>query len=306
MKNKIVAIQGDNLTKLNYQNDTTILLAIEAQIRGARIFYYEPKNLFIKNSTVYAKGNFIELFEKKRFYKVLSKKIIKLEKTSYLLIRQDPPFDLNYITTTYFLDRLKNVKIINNPTSIRSISEKLYSFEFKKFMPKTIFSSILKDIIIFIKKNRHVVLKPIHGHSGNDILFLNNKFSEASLKKYVKKHGYIMCQKFLPGISSGDKRVFIIGGKVVGSISRVPRKGSFLSNLSKGGSAKTTKLTKKEKYISNLVAKKIYKDGIYFAGIDLISEKLIGDINVTSPTGLKNYLDLTGINLAKIFWKNLK
>ena len=306
MKNKIVAIQGDNLTKLNYQNDTTILLAIEAQIRGARIFYYEPKNLFIKNSAVYAKGNFIELFEKKRFYKVLSKKIIKLEKTSYLLIRQDPPFDLNYITTTYFLDRLKNVKIINNPTSIRSISEKLYSFEFKKFMPKTIFSSILKDIIIFIKKNRLVVLKPIHGHSGNDILFLNNKFSEASLKKYVKKHGYIMCQKFLPGISSGDKRVFIIGGKVVGSISRVPRKGSFLSNLSKGGIAKTTKLTKKEKYISNLVAKKIYKDGIYFAGIDLISEKLIGDINVTSPTGLKNYLDLTGINLAKIFWKNLK
>ena len=192
------------------------------------IFYYEPKNLFIKNSAVYAKGNFIELFEKKRFYKVLSKKIIKLEKTSYLLIRQDPPFDLNYITTTYFLDRLKNVKIINNPTSIRSISEKLYSFEFKKFMPKTIFSSILKDIIIFIKKNRLVVLKPIHGHSGNDILFLNNKFSEASLKKYIKKHGYIMCQKFLPGISSGDKRVFIIGGKVVGSISRSPKKG-FIS-----------------------------------------------------------------------------
>ncbi len=152
MKNKIVAIQGDNLTKLNYQNDTTILLAIEAQARGASIFYYEPKNLFIKNSAVYAKGNFIKLFKKKSFYKILSNKIIKLEKTSYLLIRQDPPFDLNYITTTYFLDRLKNVKIINNPTSIRSISEKLYSFEFKKFMPKTIFSSILEDIIIFIKK----------------------------------------------------------------------------------------------------------------------------------------------------------
>ena len=115
-----------------------------------------------------------------------------------------------------------------------------------------------------------------------------------------------MCQKFLPGIVNGDKRVLIINGKVTGVFSRIPKKGSFLSNLSKGGSVSTSKLTTKEKEISNLVAKKLKKDGIYFAGLDFISGKLNGDINVTSPTGLKNYFDLTGINLAKIFWREIK
>ena len=306
MKNKIVAIQGDNLKKLNYKNDTTIFLAHEAQNQGSKIFYYEPKNIFIKNNQIYADGNFIKLYSKKKFFKLLNKKTIKLENSSYLLVRQDPPFNMNYITTTYFLDRLKTVKIIDNPTSIRSISEKLYSYEFKKYMPPTIYTSRIVDIINFIKKNKSTIIKPIHGHSGNDIKFLNGKINKNFLSKYLLKHGYIMCQKFLSGIINGDKRVFIINGKVKGSISRIPKKGSFLSNLSKGGTAITSKLSKKEEKISNLVAKKLKKDGIYFAGIDFISEKLNGDINVTSPTGLKNYFDITGINLAKIFWKEIR
>ena len=306
MKNKIVAIQGDNLKKLNYKNDTTIFLAHEAQNQGSKIFYYEPKNIFIKNNQIYADGNFIKLYSKKKFFKLLNKKTIKLENSSYLLVRQDPPFNMNYITTTYFLDRLKTVKIINNPTSIRSISDKLYSYEFKKYMPPTIYTSRIVDIINFIKKNKSTIIKPIHGHSGNDIKFLNGKINKNYLSKYLLKHGYIMCQKFLSGIINGDKRVFIINGKVKGSISRIPKKGSFLSNLSKGGTAITSKLSKKEEKISNLVAKKLKKDGIYFAGIDFISEKLNGDINVTSPTGLKNYFDITGVNLAKIFWKEIR
>ena len=306
MKNKIIAIQGDNLKKINYKNDTTVFLALEAQKRGSKIFYYEPKNIFIKNNLIYADGNFIKFFNQKKFYKLLNKKTINLEKSSYLLIRQDPPFDMNYITTTYFLDRLKTVKIINNPTSIRNISEKLYSYEFKKYMPPTIFTSRILDIKNFIRKNKLTVIKPIHGHSGNNIKLLKGNINKNFLSKYLRKHGYIMCQKFLPGILDGDKRVFIINGKTAGSISRIPKKGSFLSNLSKGGTAIASKLTKKEKKISNLIAKKLKKDGIYFAGIDFISEKLNGDINVTSPTGLKNYFDLTGINLAKTFWKEIK
>ena len=306
MKNKILAIQGDNLKKLNYKNDTTIFLALEAQKKGSKIFYYEPKNIFIKNNQIYAHGNFIKLYDQKKFYKLIGKKTINLEKSSYLLVRQDPPFNINYITTTYFLDRLKGVKIINNPTSIRNVSEKLYSYEFKKYMPPTIFSSRSLDIINFIKQNKLSVMKPINGHSGNNIKLLKNRINKTFLNKYIKKHGYVMCQKFLPGIVNGDKRVFIINGKVVGSFSRIPKKGSFLSNLSKGGTVGSSKLTIKEKRISNLIAKKLKKDGIYFAGIDFISEKLNGDINVTSPTGLKNYFDLTGINLAKTFWKEIK
>ncbi len=306
MKNKIVAIQGDNLKKLNFKNDTTIFLALEAQNKGSKIFYYEPKNIFIKDNQIYAEGNFIKLYNKKKFFTLLSKTTLNLEKSDFLLIRQDPPFNMNYITTTYFLDRLKNVKMINHPTSIRNISEKLYSHEFKKYMPKTIFTSRISDIYDFVKQNKLTVIKPIHGHSGNNIKLLKNKINKSFLTKYLKKHNYVMCQKFLSGIVNGDKRVFIINGKISGSISRIPKKGSILSNLSKGGTAIPSKLTKRERKISNLIAKKLKKNGIYFAGIDFISEKLNGDINVTSPTGLKNYFDLTGINLAKIFWKEIR
>ena len=306
MKNKILAIQGDNLKTLNYENDTTIFLAYEAQKQGAKIFYYEPKNIFIKNNKIYADGNFTKFYNKKKFFKLLGKKTINLERSNYLLVRQDPPFNMNYITTTYFLDRLKTVKIINNPTSIRNVSEKLYSYEFKKYMPPTIFTSRISDIISFVKKNKLSIIKPINGHGGNNIKLLKGKINRKNLYKYLKLHQYVMCQKFLPGIANGDKRVFIINGKVVGSFSRIPKKGSFLSNLSKGATVSTSKLTKKEKFVSKSIAKKLKKEGIFFAGIDFISEKLNGDINVTSPTGLKNYFDLTGINLAKKFWKEIK
>ena len=306
MKNKILAIQGDNLKTLNYENDTTIFLAYEAQKQGAKIFYYEPKNIFIKNNKIYADGNFTKFYNKKKFFKLQGKKTINLERSNYLLVRQDPPFNMNYITTTYFLDRLKTVKIINNPTSIRNVSEKLYSYEFKKYMPPTIFTSRISDIISFVKKNKLSIIKPINGHGGNNIKLLKGKINNKNLYKYLKLHRYVMCQKFLPGIVNGDKRVFIINGKVVGSFSRVPKKGSFLSNLSKGATVSISKLTTKEKAMSKSIAKKLKKEGIYFAGIDFISEKLNGDINVTSPTGLKNYFDLTGINLAKTFWKEIK
>ena len=306
MKNKIVAIQGDNLKKLNYKNDTTIFLAHEAQKQGSKIFYYEPKNIFIKNKQIYADGNFLKIFNQKKFYKILNKKTINLEKSNYLLVRQDPPFNMDYITTTYFLDRLKTVKIINNPASIRNISEKLYSHEFKKFLPPTIFTSRISDIISFVKKNKLSIIKPINGHGGNNIKLLNGIVNKTILAKYIKTHGYIMCQKFLSGIINGDKRVLIINGKVVGSFSRVPKKGSFLSNMSKGAKAINTNLTTLEIKISKLIAKDLKKEKIFFAGIDFIDQKLNGDINVTSPTGLKTFYDLSRINLAKTFWTELK
>ena len=126
------------------------------------------------------------------------------------------------------------------------------------------------------------------------------------IKRFIKKHNYIMCQKFLPKISKGDKRVFVINGKIVGAISRIPKKNSFLSNLSKGGKAIKIELTKTEKKISKKIAVQLKKENIFLAGIDLIDQKLNGDINVTSPTGLKTLFDLSKINLAKTFWKELK
>ena len=307
MTNKILAIQGNHPSKLNPLSDTTIFLANEIQKKNYKVFYYEPKDLSVINSKVIAKGYFIEFnYNKKKFYKILKKNILDLTKCKFLLIRQDPPFNQEYITTTYILDTIKDkIRIINNPTSIRNISEKLYSAKYLKFMPNTIFTQNIDEIKNFFTIHKKIILKPIHGFGGNDIHLLS-KFNLKFIKKFIKKHNHIMCQKYLPRISKGDKRVFLIDGKITGSISRVPKKGSFLSNMSKGATPIATKLSKIEKKISKLIAKDMKKENIFFSGIDFIDQKLNGDINVTSPTGLKTFYDLTKINLAKNFWKKLK
>jgi glutathione synthase len=307
MTNKIVAIQGNHPSKLNPKTDTSVFLANEVQKKKYRIFFYDPKDLSIINSKVIAKGFFIKFnYSNKKFYKILKKQKLDLTKCRYILIRQDPPFNLEYISTTFILEKIKKkVKIINDPTSIRNVSEKLYSVKYQKFMPSTIFSQNVQEIKHFFKKNKYVILKPIHSFSGNDIHLLS-AFKSNFINKFIRKHSFIMCQKYLPKISKGDKRVFLINGKVCGVISRVPKKGSYLSNMSKGAIAKNTQLTTSEKRISKKIAKDLKKEKIYFAGIDFIDQKLNGDINVTSPTGLKTLFDISKINLAKTFWKDLK
>ena len=306
MTSKIIAVQGNHPNKLNPKTDTSIFLIHEVQDKY-KIFYYEPKNLSIINSKIVAKGYFLKFnYKSRNFFKIIKKQTLDLKKCKFILIRQDPPFNLEYISTTYILDQIKNkVRIINDPTSIRNVSEKLYSAKYKKFMPKTIFSQDIVEIKKFFRLNKNVIVKPIHSFSGNDILLLN-KFDQKIINKFIKKHDYIMCQKFISNIKNGDKRVFIINGKVVGAISRVPKKGSFLSNLSKGATPINAVLTKKELKISKLIANDLKQENIYFSGIDFIDQKLNGDINVTSPTGLKTFFDLSKINLAKIFWKGLK
>ena len=307
MISKIVAIQGNNPSKLNPITDTSVFLAHEIQNKNYKIFYYDPKDLSVINSKVIASGFFIKFnYKNKKFYKILRKTKLELTKCKFILIRQDPPFNLEYISATYILDTIKNkVKILNNPTSIRNVSEKLYSVRYQKYMPSTIFTQSISEIKNFFKTHKKVILKPIHSYSGNDIQLLD-KFNLKLINQFIKKHDHIMCQNFLPKISKGDKRVFLINGKVCGAISRVPKQGSFLSNLSKGAKPINIKLTNTENKISKLIAKDLKKENIFFAGIDFIDEKLNGDINVTSPTGLKTLYDLSGINLAKTFWKELK
>ena len=173
-----------------------------------------------------------------------------------------------------------------------------------KFMPPTLISENLKEIRNFFNRYKPIVVKPINSFSGNNVILLKS-LNIKNIKRLIKSHNHLFFQKFLPGVSEGDKRVFIIKGKIAGAISRVPKKGSILSNMSKGAGAKVTKLTNKEIKISKIVGKLLSKNKIYFAGIDFIQERLIGDINVTSPTGLVAYKDLTGKNLAKIFWNKI-
>ena len=307
-KTKIVAIQGDKLKTINKDTDTSLMLALEAQRRGYKIYYYETENLNYINGKVQAYIKELKLFEKnKKFYKIINQKLFDLSKANYVLIRQNPPFNMDYITATFFLEHLpRNVKVVNNPVSVRNVSEKFYSVNFLKYMPPTIFTKNIEEIKKFVKKYKKIVIKPIHGYGGKNILFVNKSINQIKVLNYIKKFGHIMVQKFIPEVTKGDKRVFIINGFVKGAIQRVPRKGSFVSNLAQGGKAIETKLNYKELKISKIVAKHLKKSKIFFAGIDLVSNYLIGDINVTSPTGLKNFKDLSGINLAKDFWNNLE
>ena len=230
MINKIVAVQGNHPSTLNPTTDTSVFLANEIQSKKYKIFYYDPKGLSVINSKVIAKGFFIKFdYTKKKFFKILNRQKLDLSRCKFILIRQDPPFNLEYISATYILDTIKDkVKIINNPTSIRNVSEKLYSVKYQKYMPGTIFTQNIDEIKNFFKMHKKVILKPIHSFSGNDIHLLN-KFNLKLVQNFIRQHDHIMCQKYLPKISKGDKRVFLINGKVCGAISRVPKKGSFLS-----------------------------------------------------------------------------
>ena len=304
---KVIAIQSNNLREINIKTDTTLLLALEAQKRGYKIIWYETKDLNLIKSKIVVKGKIVKFFEnKKKFYRILKKIKFNLIYADFVLVRQNPPFNLDYINSTYFLDFLSSKKIINNSTSIRNISEKFYSSNFLKYMPETIFTKNFDEIKLFLNKNKKIVIKPINGYAGKNILFITGKLNKKNIEKYLKKFNHVMVQKYLPKVKDGDKRIFIINGKVKGAIRRLPKKDSILSNISQGGIPYKTSLNRRELKISKIVAKKLKKNNIFFAGIDLVGGFLIGDINVTSPTGLPQYKDLTGKNLAVDFWNELE
>jgi len=222
-------------------------------------------------------------------------------------MRQNPPFNMDYITATFLLEKISNkTRIINDPVAVRNMPEKLYSIGFIKLMPPTIFTRSINEIEKFKKKYKKIVIKPTHGYGGKNIVFINKSMEKNKISNYLKKHEHVMAQKFIPQIKYGDKRIFIIGGTIRGAIRRIPKKDSIVSNLGQGGKAVETTLTKKELSIAKIVALNLKKSKIVFAGIDLISNYLTGDINITSPTGLKNFKDLTGVDLAVDFWDFLE
>tara|TARA_B110000438_G_C15814922_1_gene651500 strand:- start:1685 stop:2623 length:939 start_codon:yes stop_codon:yes gene_type:complete len=306
--NKIVAIQGDKIHTIDPKTDTTLLLALEAQKRNYKIYYYLTKNITFSNNSVQALTREVKFNErKKNFYTIKKIKSLNLSKASFILMRQNPPFNMDYITATFFLEKIsRETKIVNNPFAVRNMPEKIYSIEFLKLMPPTVFTRNIEEIKKFIKKYKKIVIKPTHGYGGKNILFINKDLSKIKILDYLKKHEHVMVQKFIPEIKNGDKRVFIINGVIKGAIRRIPKKGSIISNLGQGGKAVETTLNKKETYIAKIVAKSLKKNNIVFAGIDLIGNYLTGDINITSPTGLKNFKDLTGKNLAIDFWNYLE
>ena len=305
-----IAIQMDPLEKINPYEDSTFVIAKEAQDRGYKIFHYLPKDISLKNNKIIARGSYFKIINsKKKFFKKEKKKSVSLNDFHCVLIRQDPPFNMEYITATYFLETLnKNVMVINNPTEIRNNPEKLSMFKFKNIIPQTLISKNLKEIKNFIRKNQFAILKPMYGNGGEGI----EKVKRGSLKnneiinKMIKKYkGAIIAQKFIKEIDKGDRRIILIDGDYVGSVARIPKKGSIKANFHAGGSAQKTGLVFKDRKICKILKSYLKNKGLFFTGIDVIGNYLT-EINVTSPTGMQEINKLNSVKLEKIFWDKLE
>lgn len=298
----IVAVQTDPIESLNYQSDTSVLLAEELGQRGFELFFYTPKDLYFAENRLAAAGHFIEIVGSEgKFYKSSAKTTIDFLKVSILMVRQNPPFNEDYLTNTYLLEHLPtSCFVFNNPKVLRDFPEKLSVLNFPGAIPKTIIAGDYNKLLEFYSKHKMVVIKPIHGFGGHDIAMIDTlKMFKDMVPEYLNRFGHCILQEYFPSIkAAGDKRVLIAGGKVLGAINRRPAAGSILSNLVAGGNAYATSLTPRELEISTQVARYLYKHGIFMAGIDLINEYLI-EINVTSPTGFKSFNKVTGREIHK-------
>ena len=305
-----IAIQMDPLEKINPKEDSTFVIAQEAQRRGYKLFHYSPKDISLKNNTIIAKGCYFKIINQgKKFFKKQKKISINLNQFHCILVRQDPPFNMEYITATYFLEMLnQKVLVVNNPTEIRNNPEKLSMFNFKNLIPDTLISGDLNEIQNFIKKYKFTILKPLYGNGGEGI----EKVTKGSLKnktiiqRMIKKYkGAIIAQKFIKEISQGDRRIILIDGEYVGSVARIPKKGSIKANFHAGGSAQRSGLVFKDRKICSKLKPYLKKKGLFFTGIDAIGNYLT-EINVTSPTGMQEINRLDNTRLEKIFWDKLE
>ena len=300
-----IAIQMDPLNKLHQESDSSLVLAKEAQNRGHKIYIYEPKDLILNNNQLFAKASSLKIIKKEKYYfKQERKKIINLSSVNVLLIRQDPPFNINYITATYLLEHLSpKTLVINNPKSVRDAPEKLYVTFFKNLTPATLISQDEDEIKKFIKKNKNLIVKPLYEKGGKGIFKISsNENITKKIKNILKKEKLpIVIQKYIPEVKDGDKRVILINGNPVGAMKRVPAKNEVRANLSRGGTAEKTTLTKRDKFICKKLKPWLKKEKIFFAGIDIIGNYLT-EINITSPTGIVEINNLENTKIEKKFW----
>jgi glutathione synthase len=307
---RTIAIQMDKIEDIDINFDSSYLICLEAQKRNYDIFYYNPQDLLYNEGSVQTKGYYIELIEnKKKYFKYSSSKIsVNLQDFKFIFIRQDPPFDMNYITSTYLLDCLPSSTIvINNPTSIRNFSEKISAFQFKKFMPPTIIAQNTATIKDFLIKYEDIITKPLYGNGGEGVYrytIQDNKLKDTFNDLATLKEP-LMVQKFIPEITEGDRRIILIDGQYAGSVARMPMKNSIKANFHAGGTAKKTNLVRRDKEICSAISDFLIKNQLFFAGIDVIGDYLT-EINITSPTGMKQINVLNDTNLEKIFWDKLE
>ena len=302
----VVAIQMDPIESVNIDGDSTFVLALEAQARGHALYHYLPKRLSLKDGRVTAKGQRLEVRrERGRHFTLGPLETIELAAVDVILMRQDPPFDMGYITATHVLEHLKDTTlVVNDPVNVRNAPEKLFATHFQGLMPPTLVSSDRDEIIAFRKEHGDIILKPLFGNGGAGVFHLRPEDDNlnALLEMFTTFYREpIMVQRYLPAVRQGDKRIILVDGEAVGGVLRVPAQGEARANLHVGGRAVKTELTRREREICAALGPVLKDQGLIFVGIDVIGDYLT-EINVTSPTGIQEINRLDGKKIEKQVW----
>ena len=301
-----VAIQMDPIAAVNIDADTTFRLAEEAQARGYNLFYYTPDALVWREGQVLATGHDLTVRRVRGDHFTLgARRQIDLSTQDVVWLRQDPPFDMGYITTTHILERIHPATlVVNDPFWVRSYPEKLLVLDFAHLGPPTMIARTLEDIRAFRATHGDMILKPLYGNGGAGVFRLPE--SDANLAALPElfmgiNREPLIAQKFLPAVSKGDKRVILVDGEPVGSINRVPQSGETRSNMHVGGTAVKDALTERDREICAAIGPTLRERGLIFVGIDVIGGNLT-EINVTSPTGVQEMERFDGTNVAGMIW----
>tara|TARA_Y100000741_G_scaffold295343_1_gene235933 strand:+ start:2507 stop:3427 length:921 start_codon:yes stop_codon:yes gene_type:complete len=301
--------QIDLLSELNFKTDSTLPIIYESQKRKNINYIYHPRELYLKNNKVFALANSIS-FSSSNYqkYKLGKKEKLLLDSLDFLFIRQDPPYNMSYISSMHLLELVNSkTRIINNPHGIRNAPEKLLMLKFPKLIPPTLITKSTDEVNKFMDQYNQCVVKPLYGNGGEDIFFLNKKDKNYNqiLEVFLKKNEEpFIIQKFLPEIKKGDKRIILIDGNPVGAVKRMPKGGEIRSNIHVGGKCVKTHLSKRDLKICESIRKELINNGLFFVGIDVIGNFLT-EINVTSPTCIQEIKQLYKIDIAKIIWDKL-
>ncbi|MBV7394853.1 glutathione synthase [Mameliella sediminis] len=305
-----IAFQMDPITGVDINADSSFRLAEEAQARGHELFYYGPDQLAYEEGRVTARGHWMTVQRVAGTPAVLGDRVtVDLADMDVIWLRQDPPFDMHYITTTHLLDRLKGqVLVVNDPFWVRNSPEKLLVLNFPDLTPPTAIARDLGVLRAFREKHGDVIVKPLYGNGGAGVFKLGA--SDGNLSSlYEMFTGFsrepLIVQKYLPDVSKGDKRVILVDGEAVGAINRVPAKGEVRSNMHVGGRPEKVALTERDLEICSRIGPVLRDKGQVFVGIDVIGDWLT-EINVTSPTGIQELERFDGINVAEKIWQAIE
>ncbi len=301
-----VAVQCDPIELFGIEGDSTFALMLEAQARGAELFYYQTKTLAYAKSSVSAFGHQVKVRDVKGDHFTLGAgSRIDLATQQVVLMRQDPPFDMGYITATHLLDIIHpKTLVVNNPTEVRNAPEKLFILRFKDLMPETLITRNVGELDAFRREHKDVIYKPLYGNGGAGVIRSNasdQNFSSIMELMMATYKEPLIAQKYLPEVRKGDKRIILVDGKVAGAINRVPAEHDNRSNMHVGGVAQPTTLTKREHEICEAIGPELKKRGLIFTGIDVIGDYMT-EINVTSPTGIRQVKKFGGADIAALIW----